>query len=176
VSLSPPEIDAPIDSETLFKRHAGFVASFLYRLGVPDADLEDLVQEVFMTAHRKGGYLPGTASPTTFLARLALEQRLAHRRRDARWQTARGETLAKSTVGAAATTPEQDLALQRAAHGLQRVLDAMEPGVRSVFVLFELEGEPCEAIAAGLGIKLGTVYSRLHRARETFHEHARSER
>jgi RNA polymerase sigma-70 factor (ECF subfamily) len=169
-------MDAPVDSATLFKRHAGFVASFLYRLGVAGADLEDLVQEVFMTAHRKGGYLPGTASPTTFLARLALEQRLAHRRRDARWQVARNESLAASTLGSPISTPEQDLSLQRAAQDLQRVLDTMEPGVRSVFVLFELEGEACEAIAAGLGIKLGTVYSRLHRAREAFHEHAGRER
>ena len=172
LSSREPEVEGPIDSETLFKRHAGFVASFLYRLGVADADLEDLVQEVFMTAHRKGGYLPGAASPTTFLARLALEQRLSQRRREARWQTARNESLAGATTGSGATSPEQELAVRRAAHGLQRVLEAMEPGVRSVFVLFELEGEGCEAIAAGLGIKLGTVYSRLHRAREAFHQHA----
>ena len=36
----------------------------------------------------------------------------------------------------------------------------------AVFVLFELDGEPCDAIAAGLGVPLSTVYSRLHEARK----------
>jgi RNA polymerase sigma-70 factor (ECF subfamily) len=44
----------------------------------------------------------------------------------------------------------------------------MDPGQRAVFILFELHGESCEAIAAGLEIKLGTVYSRLHAARRAF--------
>jgi RNA polymerase sigma-70 factor (ECF subfamily) len=57
-----------IDSETLFNRYARFVASFLYRQGARGADIEDLVQDVFLTAHRKGGYRVGVASPTTFLA------------------------------------------------------------------------------------------------------------
>jgi RNA polymerase sigma-70 factor (ECF subfamily) len=39
-----------------------------------------------------------------------------------------------------------------------------------VFVLFELEGEPCASIATALGIPTGTVYSRLHHARRRFLE------
>jgi RNA polymerase sigma-70 factor (ECF subfamily) len=161
----------PIDSETLFRDYAGFVASFLHRLGARDADLEDLVQDVFMTAHRKGGYRPGPASATTFLARIALEARLQSRRRNVRWQRAQAEGLSAETVGAAPATPEGVLAMQRAAQGMQRALEAMDPGARAVFVLFELEGQSCEQIAAGLELKLGTVYSRLHGARKAFHAH-----
>jgi RNA polymerase sigma-70 factor, ECF subfamily len=51
---------------------------------------------------------------------------------------------------------------------LQTAFDGIEPGRRAVFVLFELEGESCESIAAGLELKLGTVYSRLHAARKEF--------
>jgi RNA polymerase sigma-70 factor (ECF subfamily) len=165
----------PIDSEALFRDYAGFVASFLHRLGARDADVEDLVQDVFMTAHRKGGYRPGAASPTTFLARIALEARLQTRRRNVRWQRAQSEGLSGATVGAAPATPESLLALQRAAQGMQRALDAMDPGVRAVFVLFELEGQSCEQIAAGLELKVGTVYSRLHGARKAFHAHVERE-
>ena len=170
VSQPRPDGASPIDSDALFRAYAGFVVSFLHRLGARNADLEDLVQDVFMTAHRKGGYLPGAASPTTFLARLALEARLATRRRNVRWQQAQSEGLSAVTSGAQPGTPEGELAMQEAARQLQRALAAMEPGARDVFVLFELEGEPCERIAAGLQIKLGTVYSRLHGARKVFHE------
>jgi RNA polymerase sigma-70 factor (ECF subfamily) len=48
----------------------------------------------------------------------------------------------------------------------------MDAGHRAVFILFELEGESCESIAAGLEVPIGTVYSRLHAARRAFREHA----
>lgn len=166
----PPESAAAINSETLFRRYASFVAGFLFRLGARDAELEDLVQEVFVTAHRKGGYLPGAASPTTYLARLALEMRLSKKRRDQRFRMSQSEQLAAHVVGPEAITPEHALQLQQSAAQMQRALDAMEPTTRAVFVLFELEGQDCDAIAAGLELKVGTVYSRLHAARKTFRQ------
>ena len=45
-----------LDSAQLFRQFAPFVASFLMRLGVQRADLDDLMQEVFLVAHRNGGY------------------------------------------------------------------------------------------------------------------------
>jgi RNA polymerase sigma-70 factor (ECF subfamily) len=157
-----------VDSETLFRRYAAFVASFLHRLGARHADLDDLVQEVFMAAHRKGGYRPGAASPTTFLARLALEARLSSQRRNGRWRGAQREDVGVHVVALPPHAPDRCLALHQAAAQLECVLDGMEPGARAVFVLFELEGQSCEAIAAGLDLKLGTVYSRLHTARRVF--------
>jgi RNA polymerase sigma-70 factor (ECF subfamily) len=157
-----------IDSETLFRRHASFVASFLHRLGARGPELDDLVQDVFMAAHRRGGYRPGPASPTTFLARLALEVRLSHRRCDARFRAAQRDQTGASALGDAPAPPDHKLLVNDAARQLQAILDHMEPGVRAVFVLFELEEQSCDAIAAGLGLKLGTVYSRLHTAREVF--------
>jgi RNA polymerase sigma-70 factor (ECF subfamily) len=157
-----------VDSETLFRRHAAFVASFLHRQGARAADLDDLVQEVFMMAHRKGGYRPGPASPTTFLARLALEAHLTHRRRSVRFREAQHEDVGRHGSAPPPRAPDCSVALHEAAHQLEQVLERMEPAARAVFVLFELEGQACEAIAAGLGIPLGTVYSRLHAARKTF--------
>ncbi len=51
---------------------AGFVAGFLRRLGVEAPELDDAVQEVFLTAHRRGGFVAGAAQPTTWLAEIAL--------------------------------------------------------------------------------------------------------
>lgn len=177
VSAVTSEPNENLDSETLFRRHAQFVAGFLYRLGARDADLEDLVQDVFVTAHRKGGYQAGAASPTTFLARLCLEARLSSKRRNHRWQLAHGQDLSVQLSGADPHTPEHSLATLQAALRMQQALDAMEPTTRAVFVLYELEGQGCDAIAAGLEMKVGTVYSRLHAARKAFRDHvSRDER
>src|SRR5690606_38922141 len=68
------------DAERLFTAHAGFVASFLHRLGSHKNDIDDLVQDVFLTALRKGGFTAGTAKPRTWLAAIAVHL-LQHRRR-----------------------------------------------------------------------------------------------
>jgi RNA polymerase sigma-70 factor (ECF subfamily) len=163
-----PTTEPATDSETLFRQYAGFVASFLHRLGAREAEIDDLVQDVFLTAHRKGGYRPGAASATTFLAQLALEAKHGKRRRDSRWLAARSHDAARAAIGVAPADPSQALVAKRAAARMNRALSAMDPGHRAVFILFELHGESCEAIAAGLELKLGTVYSRLHAARRAF--------
>ena len=157
-----------LDGETLFRRYAPFVASFLYRLGVPASDVNDLVQEVFLSAHKRGGYRPGTTSPKTYLARISLEAKLANERHNARWRASHVDGVAAAIVGQSPENPEGTLAVARAARKLQNALDSIEPGARTVFILFELHGESCETIAAGLDLKLGTVYSRLHFARKKF--------
>lgn len=157
-----------VSSEKLFRRHAEFVASFLYRIGAHRNEIDDLVQDVFLLAHRKGGYRAGAASPTTFLARLALEARLAKRRRDSRWRKAQCDELALTTTGDAPDDPSCALALKHAAARLQAALDAIEPSNRALLILFELHGESCEAIAEAFDLKLGTVYSRLHAGRKVF--------
>jgi RNA polymerase sigma-70 factor, ECF subfamily len=162
------ELPLAVDSETLFRLHAAFVASFLHRLGTRGPELDDLVQDVFMAAHRKGGYRPGAASPTTFLARLALEARWSHQRRDQRFRKAQLSETSARTMAETPAAPDHRLLVHEAAQQMQQILDQMEPGVRAVFVLFELEEQSCESIAAGLDLKLGTVYSRLHKAREVF--------
>lgn len=161
--------DARIDSATLFKRHANFVVSFLHRQGVRGADLDDLVQEVFLSAHRKGGYRPGPASPTTFLAQLALQENLKRRRRSLRARLSDAAS-ALALSGRPPTGPADSLSLKQAHDLLSESLERMDSGQRAVFILFELEQESCASIAAGLEIPVGTVHSRLHTARQTFRQ------
>jgi len=159
--------DPPIDAGTLFRRHAGFVANFVARLGVPRAELDDVVQEVFMVAHRRGGFVPGAARPTTWLADIALKLNANRVRKHRRARvTAQGEVVERAEATEA--SPAEALDHRRSIDRVQLALDALDPERRAVFVLFELEGEPCDAIAAGLGVPVGTVYSRLHTARRKF--------
>ncbi len=158
---------ATLDAGELFRDHAQFVAAFLVRLGVARAELDDLVQEVFLVAHRRGGYEPGPARPTTWLAEIALRVLSTARRTKRRRPEAQDEE-ALQAVFAPAAGPEQAAETAQTLARVQRALDEMPIERRAIFVLFELDGEPCDAIAAGLGVPLSTVYSRLHTARREF--------
>lgn len=160
VSATEPAIDAG----TLFRRHGAFVASFLVRLGIDRAELDDAVQEVFMTAHRRGGFRPGPARPTTWLAEIALRV-LANRRRSRRRSRVEPDAQTIDRAADPADSPREAVELRESLERVQSALDHLDDDKRAVFVLFELEGESCESIAAGLGLPLGTVWSRLHAAR-----------
>jgi RNA polymerase sigma-70 factor (ECF subfamily) len=158
----------PLDATTLFRDHARFVAGFVRRMGVPREDLDDVLQEVFLVVHRKGGFVPGPAQPKTWLAGIALlEAKTWHRRRSAKPNTAPAADAAEH-IHAEGHDPEQEAGTRQRLELVQRALDAMSEDKRAVFMLFELEGESCDSIAAGLGIATGTVYSRLHAARKAF--------
>jgi RNA polymerase sigma-70 factor (ECF subfamily) len=156
-----------IDAGTLFRRHAAFVASFLARIGIDRPELDDVVQEVFMIAHRRGGFQAGPARPTTWLADIAIRVAANRRRARRRARVAPDEEkVARQAAGD--PTPVEAIDARRSLDRVQRALEAVDEDKRAVFVLYELEGESCEAIAAGLGIPIGTVYSRLHAARKKF--------
>lgn len=149
-----------MDAAALFRAHGRFVARMLHRAGVPRDELDDQVQEAFLVVHRHGGFVPGAAKPTTWLAQIALRIAANHRRkrRAAPCDPTEGERI---QGGFAADT---GAALDRA----QAALWALDEGKRLVFMLFELEGVPCDEIAAALTIPVGTVYSRLTAARTAF--------
>jgi RNA polymerase sigma-70 factor (ECF subfamily) len=154
----------PPDTGALFRAHAPFVAGFLAKMGVPEAERDDLVQDVFMTAHRRGGWTPGAAKATTWLAEIAIRL-VANRRRKVQRRT---DALERLPSRAAAPEPAEVLEQRRAVERVDRALETLDVKKRGVFVLFELEGESCEDIAAALGVPVGTVYSRLHAARRDF--------
>lgn len=162
-----------LSAEALFRAHAPFVAAFVMRLGASKESVDDLVQEVFLTAHRRGGFEPGPAKPTTWLAEIAIRIVSSHKRTARRRRVVADEVTLETAICEAATpheVAEQRDALAR----VQRALDCLDDERRAVFVLYELMGESCEDIAAGLAIPIGTVHSRLFAARRSFQKaHAR---
>lgn len=162
------------DAASLFREHASFVANFLHRLGVGPTDIDDLVQDVFLVAHRRGGFIEdGRARPTTWLAEISIRVASVSRRsrRRSREQPDQDTVVdAHSRDVDPARAAEASQALDR----VQAALDSLDPERRAIFILFELEGEPCQSIANAFGIPVGTVYSRLHKARQQFKDaHAR---
>jgi RNA polymerase sigma-70 factor, ECF subfamily len=156
-----------LDAEALYRAHVDFVARFLLRLGASGQDVPDLIQEVFLVAHRRGGFIPGRAKPTTWLAEIAFRV-LSDRRKKSRRKLEDADTEAIDLAPGAGSTPADAAEQRQALARVQQALDSLTPEKRAVFVLFELEGESCDAIASGLGIPVGTVYSRLHAARRDF--------
>jgi RNA polymerase sigma-70 factor (ECF subfamily) len=161
-----------LGADALFRAHAGFVASFLRRIGTAAADVDDLVQEVFLIAHRKGGFVVGIGQPKSWLAAIALRVASTSRRTQRR----RREDADTGLEGVLSPNPDAARVLEgRAAlRRVQQALDTLTLDDRATFVLFEIEGLSCEAIAAAFEIPVGTTYSRLHNARKRFTEaHAR---
>jgi RNA polymerase sigma-70 factor (ECF subfamily) len=156
----------PIDAETLYRAHAAFVASYLRHMGTRESELDDCVQEVFIMAHRKGGYRPGTAAPRSWLAGIAF--RVWQTRRRSLSRRAAHSDAELDGVPDGACSPGERLEVQRALERVQRALDTLSPIHRTAFVMYEIEGESCESMAAMWGVPLGTVHSRLHHARQRF--------
>lgn len=137
----------------------------LRRLGVPRDAAEDATQQVFLIAAERLDDIK-LRSERAFAFGTALRVAQSVRRRHSR------ESGAAELEGRAAGQPLPDeLADQnRAREQVDRVLSRMPLELRSVFVLFELEGLTSPEIAQLSGLPLGTVASRLRRARARFRE------
>jgi len=161
----PPRAAADQRLRAMLAEHYDFTWRLLRRLGLPSDRAEDAAQKVFFVASgRLERIKPG--SERSFLFGTALRV-ASETRRDA---SSRREDLRAEPPETADPAPLADELIDRsrARALLDDILDAMEEDVRVVFVLFELEGLKTVEIAELLGLPMGTVASRLRRAREMF--------
>jgi len=144
------------------------VVKWLYALGVPASDTEDLAQEIFLVVRRglarfDGRNLPGWLYRITQLTvrdhrRRAWFKNLVHRRQD----------IDLSTMSSTADGPAMRYEEAESRRELQRLLGGMSEKLRTAFVLFEIEGYSGEEIAQIQDVPLATVWTRLHHARKAF--------
>ncbi len=152
--------------EAVYAEHFSYVWRVLRRLGMSGTDALDACQEVFFAVHRGLAGFEGRSSLRTWIHRIAFRVAKDHRRSayvrreipdEAPWDArtasvdepnhaTRLEALELLEIGLAALTLEQ----------------------RMVFTSYELEGESCTQIAEVLEVPIGTVYSRLRKARAVF--------
>lgn len=127
-------------------------------LGDP-AESEDVTQEVFLKAYASLGRFRGEANLFTWLYRIAVNEALRSRRR--RRPQPLEEAPEAAVPPAEPAEPEETPTLET----LRRLLDRLPEDHRTIVVLRDLEGLSYREIAETLEIPLGTVESRLFRAR-----------
>jgi RNA polymerase sigma-70 factor (ECF subfamily) len=154
----------PPSWDEVVREHADRVYRLAYRLTGNQHDAEDLTQEVFVRVFRSlASYTPGTFEGWLHRITTNLFLDMARRR-----QRIRFEGLGDQAVGLLRDdepTPAQAFDARHLDTDVQQALEALAPEYRAALVLCDIEGLSYEEIAGTLGVKLGTVRSRIHRGR-----------
>ncbi len=163
---------APIDDvewippswDEVVREHADRVYRLAYRLTGNQHDAEDLTQETFIRVFRSlASYKPGTFEGWLHRITTNLFLDMARRRSRVRMEALPDET---DRIPGDDPTPEEVYDDTHLDPELQAALDELPPEFRAAVVLCDVEGLSYEEIGATLGVKLGTVRSRIHRGRQ----------
>jgi RNA polymerase sigma-70 factor, ECF subfamily len=160
---------ATLNIESVYRDYCDAVARWATRLSGPEVETEDLVQEIFLIAHRKLGSFRHDAALATWLYRITERVVLRRRRRERmrRWLM-RADARAGVDIASSAPTPLETLQRRRALELTYEALEALNENQRSAFILFEIEELSGQEIAELKGVNVSTVWVWLHRARARF--------
>jgi len=153
--------------DTLFARHAPRVFNLLRRLGASVSEAEDLAQETFLTAYRSLPSWRRTGSFSTWLCGIAVNTYRNHFRTSR--QGADDEPLDETTPGLPESDPFIHCSNAEAQTALTQAIAALPDGCREAFVLVYVEQFAYKDAAVLLEIPVGTVQSRLNRAKRLLH-------
>ena len=147
----------------IFRAHAPLVWRALRRLGVREADVEDLSQEVFVIVHRKLPTFEGRSALSTWIYGICVRVASDHKKR----AHVRREQPTDRPPDERHSAPQlEEFARGQARALLDRALDTLDEDKRAVFVLYEIEELDMPEVAKALSCPLQTAYSRLYAARK----------
>jgi len=166
----------------LVSRHQGRVYRLLLRLLGDPAEAEDVAQEVFVTVFKAIDGFRGDSQLSTWLFRITVnhgKNRLkyhARRARDAQRELTEATTGGDGllTTGSVPERPDQKAEALQAERLLRVALARLDDEQRELVVLRDVENLSYEEIQQQTGLPIGTVKSRLHRARLALTEHYRT--
>ncbi|HXE30486.1 MAG TPA: RNA polymerase sigma factor [Terriglobales bacterium] len=154
--------------EFLYHLHKRRVYSLCLRMTGNTAEAEDLAQEAFLQLFRKIGTFRGESAFSTWLHRLSVNVVLMHLRRKSLPETPLEEFTEptqedgpRREIGAR----DQNLAGSIDRVNLERAIERLPPGYRTIFVLHDMEGYEHNEIAGMMGCSIGNSKSQLHKAR-----------
>jgi RNA polymerase sigma-70 factor (ECF subfamily) len=153
----------------LVRRHQDRLFNTVYRLVDNAEDAQDVVQDAFLSAYQSLGSFKGDSQFFTWLYRIAIntaismkrKQRVAFTIQAGRSEEGGTEPLDESEF----SRPEHALEKAEQERRIQEALKRLSPEHRTVLILKDMEGQKYEAMAEILQVPIGTVRSRLHRAR-----------
>ena len=153
--------------QALYDKHRRRVYSLCLRMTANTAEAEDLTQEAFLQLYRKIGTFRGESAFSTWLHRLSVNVVLMQLRK----KSLPVVSLEETTQGEE-DTPKKDFGADDLALAgsidrlqLQKAVDDLPPGYRTIFVLHDVEGYEHNEIATIVGCSIGNSKSQLHKAR-----------
>ncbi|WP_434613897.1 RNA polymerase sigma factor SigE [Arthrobacter sp. A5] len=166
----PTETEWEVPSwEDVVTNHSAKVFRLAYRLTGNRYDAEDLTQEVFVRVFRSlANFKPGTMDG--WLHRITTNLFLDQARRKSRIRFDALADDADARLPGKDPGPERIFEYNNLDIDVQAALEALPPDFRAAVVLCDLEGLSYDEVAEALGIKLGTVRSRIHRGRTMLRE------
>jgi RNA polymerase sigma-70 factor (ECF subfamily) len=157
--------------EALVVKYQRRVARHVARYLKSAADVEDAVQETFIRAYRGLAAFRGDSAFYSWLYRIAANVAIRHLERQPR-HILLGDDAPEERVDAFepgvsdSEQPERTLIAAQIADTVQRALAKLQPDLAEALLLYEVESKPYAEIATMLGIPIGTVRTRIFRARE----------
>lgn len=148
--------------EMLFREHAPRVYRLAYGYFGTAQEAEDATQETFLRAIQKYGQFRREAEASTWLYRVAVNVCIDGLRRERR---RRCEPLDAAMTFSSFERPSEELEKKDLSASVRRVIDQLRPQQRLLIVLRELEELSYEEIRRITGLSIGTISSRLNRAR-----------
>jgi len=152
----------------LYDKHKRRVYSLCLRMTANTAEAEDLAQEAFLQLYRKIGTFRGESAFSTWLHRLAVNVVLMHLRKKSLLVV----SLEESTQTQEDDSPKKDFGTEDISLAgsidrlqLQRAVNDLPPGYKTIFVLHDVEGYEHNEIANLVGCSVGNSKSQLHKAR-----------
>jgi len=161
------EIASP-DVESVYVEHAAFVWRSLRALGVPQHQVDDALQDVFIVVHKKLASFRGPARLQTWLFEIA--RRTASHYRRAAGRAQRTEPLDDAAPIEDSASTFEEASRKEAAALVVEVLAELDERKRELLILVELEQVPIPQVAEYLHVPLNTAYSRIRLARKAFTE------
>lgn len=160
-----PQPPAPSARDVLAATWLPVVSAWCRRLGGPRIDADDAAHDVMLVVLAKSAELRDPTAIRSFVFSVTRRTLAAHRRRAwvRRWVGSPVPDVRSSAPDACGDAEERQLAGQVA-----EVLEALSTDHREVIVLVEIEGWSLEEAGELLGAPIGTVKSRLNRARAAF--------
>jgi RNA polymerase sigma-70 factor (ECF subfamily) len=166
---SDPPPALPMDFAEVYRTFFDHVCRWTRALGGPEAERDDLVQDVFLIVHRRLPDFDGKNVAGW------LYQITRHRVRDFRrlqwFRLLLSSSPADESLTSATQGPETELASKQQEALLSGLLSKLPQAQRAAFVLFEIDGYSGEEIARLEGIPINTVWARIHKARTKLSAH-----
>ncbi len=149
----------------LVRKYQDRLMTTVYHVVQDRADAEDVVQETFLRAFVHLRTFAGRSAFFTWLTRIALNLAIGEHRRRARIPFRQPAEFSPDEPVDHGDLPGDRMMREESASQIQKALAALAPDQRAVLVLRTVEGLNYQEISQVLDLNVGTVRSRLHRAR-----------